>query len=103
MRCFIAGTGKIDVVTCEHVIYAKTIRGMSLSKLLKSAVRVKIHNRFLAFETSKNLLTPAQKSAINRLYRKNDCLGYTGKIGRKTHTTSSFEYILRVNFTNFEN
>lgn len=103
MRCFIADTGKIDVITCEHWIYARTIRGLSLPRLLKSAVRVKIHNRFLAFETSKNLLTPSQKKAINRLYRKNNCMGYVGKIGDITVTTDAREYILRVNFAGFEN
>lgn len=103
MRCFIADTGKIDVITCALSTYAKTIRGMSLAELLKSVVRVCTHNRFLAFETSKNLLTSAQKSAVNRLYRKKDCLGYTGKIGDIIITSDKYKYIRRVNFAEFKN
>lgn len=103
MRCFVAEAGKIDILNCEHSMYAKTVHRMSLARLLTLTVRVKIHNRFLAFETSKTSLTDGQKRAINKLYKIGECLGYTGKIGDITITTDSREYIRRVKFAEFDN
>lgn len=82
MRYFINEDGKVEFCSTEHSTWAK-LKGNTLAKVLKTTVRVRVHNRALVYETLQKELTDRQKRALNKLYREHCCFTCNGMINRK--------------------